>query len=84
MKKDANRFIATYRYNDEYFIDVVTENLETRFRYEAWLYHKDYGVKDLMFGIEDPNDGHDGFVDLAEHSAEEYIKTYEYYHMKGV
>lgn len=83
MKKDTNAFITIFRYNDDYMIDIVKENKGTHFGYSAWIYHKDYGVKDLMFGIDDPNGGDKGFIDLVESSADEYIKTYEFYHMKG-
>lgn len=81
MKPNTDYYIESYQYNDEYFIDIVTINTGSAFEYESWIWHKDYGVKDLMFGLFNPNGGKKGFVNLAENSAEEYIKTYQYHHV---
>ena len=37
----------TYNVGQGYKVDVV----ETPIGYEAWLYHQDKGIKDLMFGV---------------------------------
>lgn len=39
---------TTYDCGDGFRIDIV----ETDEEQEAWLYHKDYGVKELMFGVD--------------------------------
>lgn len=39
----------TFDVGNEFFIDIETEGNEHR----AWIYHKGYGVKQLMFGVAD-------------------------------
>ena len=65
MKKvDAIKTI-TFEVNKEpgFLVDIV-ENKEL---YYAWLYHKDYGIKELMFGsAKDQHPNIDDFIDMVE------------------
>lgn len=73
MKK-TNISTATYQDGD-FCIDIVTfpDNY-----YEAWIYKKDIGVKDLMFGMRDMN--YDLFLDIVDVNLEEYEVSYEEEH----
>ena len=57
--------------------EFVIEILEYPDTFEAWVYHKDYGVKELMWGCPkvQPN-GHDvdreGFLEMVEYNRAEY------------
>lgn len=38
----------TYKYSDGFMVDITKhDNI-----FEAWLYHKDYGIKELVFGVD--------------------------------
>ena len=73
MKK-INSVTYTYKYNDDFMIDIVQTWTGEAFDYEAWIYNKDYGVKDLMFGSSEKS--LEDFIELAEQNAPEYITTY--------
>lgn len=75
MKK-TNISTATYQDGD-FYIDIVTfpDNY-----YEAWIYKKDIGVKDLMFGIRDKIYDFDFFLDIVDVNLEEYEESYEEEH----
>ena len=65
MIEIENNVIKKFKYqyeNDTYYIYAIKEND----RIEYYLQNKDYGVIDLMFGIEDNN------IDLINTSEEEY------------
>lgn len=46
LKKCENIITQTYEYGD-WRVDVVDHDDQ----YEAYLYHPDFGVKDMMFGV---------------------------------
>lgn len=65
--------ISTTTYQDgDFCIDIVAfpENY-----YEAWIYKKDIGVKDLMFGMHE--ESYDLFLDIVDVNLEEYEESYE-------
>jgi len=74
MKKIINYTVTTFIYKNVWRIDIVN-NKST---YEAWLYHKDYGIKTLMFGAEASyHDSLAEFIEVVEVNADDYIKIYK-------
>ena len=65
--------IDTYRYNDDYYIDIV----HLHGYYESWVYHEGYGIKMLMFGMPTSDISKKEFVDLAFSKIDEYIRDYK-------
>lgn len=43
--------VYVYELDDKWRCDVVKKVENLAEWYEAWLYHADYGVKDMMFGF---------------------------------
>lgn len=73
MKKCKNvKSIECYAYDSEHCIDIV----ETDECYEAWLYAKDYGLKTLMFGVPVDQDSKEGFIQIVQSNAKEYLSIY--------
>ena len=72
MKRSKERNTITYKYNDTYFIDIVT----TSEVIEAWIYNKDYGVKSLMFGLPIYQQTYSEALEIIEANAEDYISFY--------
>ena len=48
---------------------------------EFWLYHKDYAVKEFLFGILKESDSVEDYVDLMLSNIDENIKEYSAIHM---
>lgn len=64
----------TYQVNEDYLIDVVT--LESS--YEAWFYHKDYGIKYLIFDCSRELRSYEEVLHLVEAGdLEGHIQFYE-------
>lgn len=79
MKKTDIKTV-TYDYDDDYRIDIVSLPEEGR---EAWLYHKAYGVKQLMFGaLSETTD--EEFLKMVEDNAEYYLADYVEQVIEGV
>ncbi len=76
MLDKLNQRIYTYKYNDQYYVDVVFD-WKT---YEAWIYNKDYGVKDLMFGTPAEQTSLIEFLDTVNAVVPDYIESYYKYH----
>lgn len=84
MKK-ANIATTTYEVGDGFMVDIV----ELPDTFEAWLYHKQYGVKDLM--LSSPKQHRrfgkvytkplEDFLKLVEANVEDYIGGHEEEHM---
>lgn len=72
MKKLTSYKTETFSYKKDYRIDVVT----MKDMYEAWIYRKDYGTKNLMFGVYKRNETYEGFLDLVEANADDYVTIY--------
>lgn len=64
----------------DFRIDIVEKKSE----YEAWLYHKDYGVKNFMFGSGKQIETFDSFVDLVEANLATYKRIYKDEHFETV
>lgn len=62
----------TYWIRDKWFVDITISPDKDAHIIEAWLYHKDYGIKDMMYG--------EAWDDTEKHTIQdkpEYIHTYE-------
>ena len=87
MKELKGIKTRTYEYDDEYRVDIIeTEDPDNKgYKYwEAFLYHKNYGTKTLMFGTPElqphciyGNETYDGFLESVWVNAPWYINTYE-------
>ena len=52
MNKDMSSYTTTYIYDDNYRVDIVRQSMESGdVLTEAWLFHKDYGIKTFIFGM---------------------------------
>ena len=79
MKK-VNNEITTYEYEIKICVDIV----ETPDSFEAWIYDKDYGIKELMWGEPKNNirfnepytQTFEGFKKLVNASIKNYIGDY--------
>ena len=52
----------------------ITEEIET---YNAWIYYKDCGIKELMFGVGKDKIDFDSFCDMVTANYEEYQDSYK-------
>lgn len=64
----------TYSTKYDFLIDIVTKTNE--YYYEAWIYHNQYGIKDLMFGIPTENQTYEEFLEIVFNNLDEYITDY--------
>ena len=79
MKK-VNNEITTYEYEIKICVDIV----ETPDAFEAWIYDKNYGIKELMWGelknnmrFNEPyTQTFEGFKKLVSANIENYIGSY--------
>ena len=73
----ANYITTTYNYDGKYLVDIIVKKDEQC--YEAWLYNKDYGVKDLMFGVpmDENTKSEREFLTLVLNNIQEHINLYE-------
>ena len=88
MFRRLTRQTTSYKVSDysDYIVDIV----ELSDEWEAWLYHKDYGVKMFMFGWlkhQEPFDGpkdwtHKMFLELVDANVNDYIDDYEDEHRR--
>lgn len=78
--KRVNNEIATYEYKINIRVDIV----ETPDSFEAWIYDKNYGIKELMWGEPKNNtrfnepyrQTFEEFKKLVSASIEKYIGSY--------
>ena len=66
-KEIETRKVNSTIYKD-FFVDLVMKPATV----EVWLYHKDYGVKTLMFGISHV----DNIIEIINNNLDQYIKGY--------
>ena len=79
MKKVNNK-ITTYEYKIKICVDIV----ETPDSFEAWIYDKNYGIKELMWGEPKNNmrfnepytQTFEGFKKLVSASVKDYLESY--------
>lgn len=62
----------SYPLNQGFWIDIVTSCKE----YNAWLYHKSYGIKEHIYGMQKQDITYDDFLDLIENTIDEDIKFF--------
>jgi len=66
----------TYCFDRHYIVDIFKVD-DT---YEAWLYNREYGIKDLMFGMPVEQQSFDEFLEIVEANVPEYIELYKVQH----
>lgn len=69
--KRTNTVTITY---DVEFQDFMVDVVKTDYGYEAYLYKSTYGVRDLMFGLQE--DDLEKFIDIVEANLVEYMHMY--------
>ena len=80
----------TYWIRDKWFVDITISPNRDAHIIEAWLYHKDYGNKDMMFGeawddkekhtiqpIPENISTYEEFLEMVEIDIDDYIRIYE-------
>ena len=70
--------IYVVNYRDGFKVDIVVNEEDY---VEFWLYHKDYAVKEFLFGVKKESDSIEDYVDLMLSNIEENIKEYSAVHM---
>ena len=78
MRQILSTQTAVYDMGEGWRVDIVT----TPETYEAWIYHKDYGVKNLLFGTS-TDTRFNIFCDMIERNFEEYKQDYINDYMEG-
>lgn len=83
--KELRRAVAqtsTFKLGEGFLLD-ITCNAERDPcpEYEAWLWHKNYGVKELLYGA---NQEYDDFIDTALYYAEDFKDYYAEKYMGGI
>lgn len=78
--KKANIDIESWEVWDGFILDLVTKGTET---YEAWIYHTDYGIKTLMWGVPQDSTTYGEFKDMVASSVAENIEGYKEEYMDG-
>lgn len=65
--------IYVLSYKKGFSVDIVVNDKND---IEFWLYHKDYAVKEFLFGVKKESDSVGYYVDLVLSNIEENIKLY--------
>ena len=68
MKETLGVQTQTFTVGDGFLVDIIVDALNEM--YEAWIYHRDYGIKELMYGE---------FFDTVDLAVEDY----KHYYMKS-
>lgn len=71
MKK-AKIKTSTYEVGNGFLVDIVVTESE----HEAWIYHKDYGIKSMMWGGLNSSETIEDFKALVEANVPEYAEDY--------
>ncbi len=76
MTKEKSISTATYSYDPgrEWLIDIVTDEEEKT--YTAFLYHRDYGIKEMMYGVYMEKHSLEDFLLDIDMTASDYIENY--------
>ena len=65
---------TTYKIGGGYLLDIACNaERDPCPEYEAWFWHKDYGVKELLYGA---NQEYDDFIETALYYAEDFKDYY--------
>ena len=70
--------IYVVNYRDGFKVDIVVTEEDF---VEFWLYHKDYAVKEFLFGVKKESDSVEDYVVILLSNIEENIKLYSKEHM---
>lgn len=74
LKRAVVTSLATYKLGEGFLLDIVCNaEYDPCPNYQAWFWHKDYGVKELLFGSGQP---FDVFLDCALLYAEDFKSYY--------
>lgn len=71
LNKTCTMAVKMYEVDNEWRVEVIRKEDGLR---EAWIYHKDYGVKHLMFGVRAKGQE---LLDMIEANLLEHIKIYK-------
>ena len=71
MNKICTRAVKLYTVDFEWWVETIRREDGMR---EVWLFHKDYGVKHMMFGIKAKGQE---LLDIIEANLPEHIKIYK-------
>lgn len=74
MTKKENIKIETFDVRNDFYVDII-DNPEKE-SYEAFIYEKDCGIKDFMFGCPKTQNTYEEFLELIECSLTDYKITY--------
>ena len=75
MLRIKGNFSMTFCIRDGFRVD-ITYDSDTQTA-DAWIYHKDYGIKSLMFGSEITEDHTlNDFIEVVEGNVQEYMEDY--------
>ncbi len=72
---------TTYEVLGDFRVDIVHNRADENSSWEAYLYYKSYGVKDLMFGVSDKDETFAEFLELVIGNLGDYIGYYYEEHM---
>ena len=68
--------IESYEDENGYVVDIVSVDLGHE--YEAWLYHRECGIKEFMFSVASKTTmSKADFTDMALSEYEDYIEDYD-------
>ena len=70
-----SQIIKTYTYGD-FCIDVLKNTLRGVENYEAWIYHKEYGIKSHIIGLRVCDVSYTQFLMMIFDNIEEDIRFY--------
>lgn len=70
-KAEDYELIGYYRYGKHYYVEII----ERKECFEAYLWHEQYGIKNMMFGVS-KDTSIEKFIELVEANIEEYIIYY--------
>lgn len=73
IRTKTHELTLVYETKNNFMVDILVKN-DT---YEAWIYKKDMGVKELMFGIPKNSTCSLQMEELVEKNLEEYMIDYE-------
>ena len=70
--KSTQLTVTRFTLPNGFYAEVVVDGHDTSF----WLAHKDYGIKELMFGTSSELTPREKWEDLLEANCEEYMQDY--------
>lgn len=74
MKETLGVQTQTFTVGDGFLVDIIVDALNEM--YEAWIYHRDYGIKELMFGCEWKQNCYKEFFDTVDLAVDDYKHYY--------